>query len=175
MAPNGLNDEQIYAQLSSDIRATDETSFKLMGIVPLVSGAGLLAVLIGEHTPRPGILVLLALFAASVTLGLFRWELRNIQNCRWLIKYADELEQRALRRTGLENSYVKQPNPPQGIGKREAEKLIYVSTVITWLVLPGALLQRSQVSSALYTAYLLISIVIAAATLISLAASAEVE
>ena len=35
-----LNDDKIYAQLCDDIRKTDDISFKLLGLVPLVSGAG---------------------------------------------------------------------------------------------------------------------------------------
>jgi len=91
MAEGMLDVAKIYEELSTDIRATDEISFKLMGLVPLVSGTGLLALVLGLPVERAPLLIVFALFAAAVTLGLFRWELRNLQNCRWLIRCADRL------------------------------------------------------------------------------------
>ena len=73
-----------------------------------------------------------ALFAAAITLGLFRWELRNIQNCNWLRKRAEALESVAT----ITATAVVQPEPPFGIGKTEAEKWMYSVTIFAWLLLP---------------------------------------
>lgn len=175
MAQSELSDAKIYDQLSIAIRATDEISFKLMGIVPLVSGGGLLTVFLAKELPPTPILILLSLFAAAITLGLFRWELRNIQNCRWLIKYADELEKSAFERAGLTRAYVSQPDPPQQIGKTEAEKFIYAVTVTTWLAVPVVLPPLSELGQWLWELYLPVSAVIALATVISLFAQVEAE
>jgi len=173
MAVAELSHAKIYDQLSADIRATDDISFKLMGMVPLVSGTGLVALLFAKDGPSPPILKLLSLFAAAVTLGLFRWELRNIQNCRWLIKYADELEKKALARAGLTKAYVSQPGPPQLIGKTEAEKFIYAATIATWLAAPTLLLTFDEFGPWLWKPYLPIAAVIALATVTSLFAKVE--
>jgi hypothetical protein len=37
--------EKRYAEICSNIRATDEISFKLLGLVPLVSGTGIVVLL----------------------------------------------------------------------------------------------------------------------------------
>ncbi len=42
VAASNINRENEYTQICADIKATDEISFKLLGFVPLVSGAGIL-------------------------------------------------------------------------------------------------------------------------------------
>jgi hypothetical protein len=79
MAPLTL--EKIYTELRAGIRETDNISFRLLGLVPLVSGAALIGVILKEGTLGP-VVTLLSLFAAGVTLGIFRWELRNTQTCK---------------------------------------------------------------------------------------------
>jgi len=96
MANNDLGLEKIYLGILEDIRRTDDISFRLLGLVPLVSGVGLLSILFSEKVPGlvkdgclsplgASVLTVLSLFAAAVTLGLMRWELRNVKNCSWLI------------------------------------------------------------------------------------------
>jgi hypothetical protein len=164
-----LTESKIYSQLCADIKATDDISFKLMGAVPLVSGTGLIAILLNKDGVDPSILVTLSLFAAAITLGLFRWELRNIQTCRWLIQYADNLEKEALVNS---KAYIQQPKSPQGIGKREAEKFIYGITIATWLVFPVLKLSAEQLQS-LCKIYLPVAAIIATAAIISMFASIE--
>src|SRR5687768_10622644 len=119
MGEQTLSAERIYAETCNSIRITDEISFKLMGLVPLVSGATLLTFFLKEPI-LPGkadLVVALALLASLITLGLFRWELRNIQNCRWLRRRAEALEVAIFTSSGAPN----QPNPPHKIGKRSEE------------------------------------------------------
>jgi hypothetical protein len=40
-----LSVERYYGELCSNIRATDDISFKLLGFVPLISGVGIIGVL----------------------------------------------------------------------------------------------------------------------------------
>jgi len=93
-----LDAEKIYTELCTDIRATDNASFRLLGLVPLVSGTALIGLVLKQNLP-PGLILLLSLFAAGITFGLFRWELRNIQTCSWLIKSAYVVERVALEST----------------------------------------------------------------------------
>jgi hypothetical protein len=170
---DGLSDDKIYSELCSHIRATDDISFKLMGSVPLVSGAGLLTLLLRAPAPSTPILIVLSLFGALVTLGLFRWELRNIQRCTWLIHYAQGLERKALEGGDIGRAFVPQPNSPQGIGKGQAEKFIYFFTVITWLVVPVSLPTRAQIEASSCSLYFLVAGAIAVATVISLFAKVD--
>jgi hypothetical protein len=92
--PDRVTSTRMYDVLQAAIKDTDEISFKLLGRVPLVNGGALLTAVLGIRTseaPAPGIIVL-ALFGALVTLGLFWWELRNIRYCLWYIALAEHFE-----------------------------------------------------------------------------------
>ena len=128
--------DQIYEQICQNIRFSDDISFKLLGLVPIFSGTGILITFLQQEADwKPGIF-LFSLFGAFVTLGLFRWELRNIRTCNNLIECAKEMESDAAKQfkdkwkaPGLFGEKI-------GIGKTEAEKFIYTITVIAWLALP---------------------------------------
>lgn len=134
-----LTVERIYSEIRTGVRETDAISFRLLGLVPLISGTALIGLLLQSKALPPDLLMLLALFAAAITLGLFRWELRNVQTCAWLIKYAEALEMDSLATKGLGGIARSRPAAPQGIGKTEAEKLIYATTIAVWLAMPVGL------------------------------------
>ena len=181
MAPtdsSGVGADKLYEQLSANIRATDDISFKLLGLVPLVSGAALGALLFKDAQPMgerlsPSLITLLALFAAAVTLGLFRWELRNVQECTHLIGIAGALARSQLAGAGVTPERQARPARPQGIGKTEAEKIIYGATIVAWLALPpavGAVSLAPLEASARTIAYIVIAAAILAGVAASLAA-----
>jgi hypothetical protein len=134
MNTDALSIDRIFQETCVSIRATDEISFKLMGFVPLVSGATFLVFFLKEQisSANAPVVFCFALYAALITLGLFRWELRNIQTCSWLRRRAEALEQTVVTTTGA----PKQPLPPLRIGKTEAEKWIYSITILAWLSIP---------------------------------------
>ena len=140
MSDSGISLDRLYQDTSAGIRSTDDISFKLLGLVPLLSGASMLTLLLKDPIPpsRMPLLYGLSLFAALVTLGLFRWELRNIQTCKWLRERADCLEQSVALPPGL-SPLQPLPGGPQGIGKTEAEKCVYAITVLSWLGMPWVL------------------------------------
>lgn len=133
--------EKRYAEICTSIRTTDEISFKLLGLVPLLSGTAIVVLLKAEAKLSP-LLLLLCLFGAVISFGLYRWELRNIQTCEWLRDRGAEIESAEF---GLEKglfvgrSREQFPAPKFlgfQIGKTRAEGIIYVATIIAWLVLP---------------------------------------
>ena len=134
-----LGKAELYKEIVANIRATDEISFKLLGLVPLVSGTALVAVILQDATARPALLVLFALFAAAVTLGFFRWELRNVEACGRLLRHAEALAEPVLEQSGVPAGLRRRAAGPQGVGKTEAEKLVYSVTIVAWLILPLAL------------------------------------
>jgi hypothetical protein len=144
--------KQLYDQVCANIRATDEISFKLLSLVPLVSGGGI-TLLLSTNTSlaRLPLVIFVGLFGAIVTFGLFRWELRNIQTCSRLIRLGASLERERfeLPSTGQFSGRKNEPAPSlyagrlrvpaflrQEIGKREAEKIIYPAAIVAWLLLP---------------------------------------
>jgi hypothetical protein len=129
---------KLYEQVCVNIRTTDDISFKLLGLVPLASGSGIV-VLLSTNTSfsRLPLVVFVAVFGLAVTYGLYRWELRNIQTCDSLIALACDLE----RDRGLaKGQFLDRPTPPKvlglDVGKTEAERLIYRAAISAWFLLP---------------------------------------
>ncbi len=166
-----LSVDRLYAETCTNIRATDEISFKLMGFVPLVSGAALLTLFLKEKIPseKAPLVVALALFAALITLGLFRWELRNIQTCSCLRRRAEALEEALVKTSGAPG----QPKPPLRIGKTEAEKSIYSITILAWLIMPVTLIGFDKLSW-LLPVYVAVAVLIAILTALSALGSVRV-
>jgi len=162
----------MYQEICSSIRATDDISFKLMGLVPFVSGATLLTFFLNKEMIPPAkspLGVCLALFAALTTLGLFRWELRNIQTCSWLRRRAEALEEAMVMTTGT----PAQPLPPLRIGKTEAEKWIYSVTILAWLSIPGVVCPPDN-PPWLFRVYVIAAILVLAVTGVSVLGSVRV-
>ena len=93
-----------YKEVCENIRETDRNSFKLLSFVPLSSGVGAGGVLtllqnstLLNEVPRPVLavaIVLLSLTAVSIVFGLYKWKLRNIQKCNWLIDRVAAMEKK---------------------------------------------------------------------------------
>jgi hypothetical protein len=147
----------LYKEICQNIRVTDEISFKLLGIVPISAGIGSGALTVLEKSSLltnsySGFIVLvLSIFGALITFGLFQWELRNIQRCKWLIARAAMLERQlfshdisnpqfkgiaseedleALELSGIHLAPIRK----RPWGKTQAEKLIYWTAIGTWFV-----------------------------------------
>jgi hypothetical protein len=164
-----LSRERLYQEIRADIRATDEISFKLLGLVPLVSGAAFLTFFFEDKVrAQPHVVVTLSLFAALITLGLFRWELRNIQTCSWLLRCSEAMEEEAA---GIKPA---RPKPPRGFGKTEAEKGVYSVTILTWLLMPAVVCPLHQASALLLACYVIVALFTAGLTVQSAATSVRV-
>ena len=172
MSEGNLSVDRFYAETCTNIRATDEISFKLMGFVPLVSGATLLTFFLKESIPsdKTPLVVALALFAALITLGLFRWELRNIQTCSWLRRRAEALEEALVATSGA----PRQPKPPLRIGKTEAEKSIYSITILAWLIMPITLIGPLDKPRWLVSVYVAVAVLIVILTALSMIGAVRV-
>jgi hypothetical protein len=176
-----LNTDNYYTNLNTNIRFTDDISFKLLGLVPLFSGSGMLiAIMRSEYFWSPAIYAIAA-FGALITLGLFRWELRNIQNCVWLIDCGKALEE--TEGAGKPGQFYRRPKSPMRIGKTEAEKLIYGVTIFTWLLLPWLVYSTAQVKSnsapvineTLNTTYIAFAVIVGIFALVSIVVRLNVQ
>lgn len=65
---------------------------KLLALLPIASGTGVVLAL--QANPSPGLLVALGIFGALVTVGLFLYELRQIDVCKQLRNHAQWIEER---------------------------------------------------------------------------------
>jgi hypothetical protein len=170
-ATTGLTTDTLYTEICASVRYCDDVSFKLLGLVPLVSGAALIGFIVKDNIPAE-LVTTFSLFAASISLGLFRWELRNIQTCSWFIGYASDLEWQTLTSGKNPELFRPRPNSPQSVGKTEAEKLIYATTIVVWLCLPLAV--GITWEPPFRAVYLILAAFIGIATLISIAAKAHI-
>jgi hypothetical protein len=123
---------KLYNEINENIRFTDEISFKLLGLVPLISGAGIAGLILSNLNFTPyGALI--SFFAAIVTSALFMWELRNMQICKFYIDRLKEIEINTFKIN------EKDAGRPKGrlrgiISKRIAEYIIYGSTIGSWII-----------------------------------------
>jgi hypothetical protein len=164
---------KMYEVLQASIKETDEISFKLLGLVPLVNGAALLTAVLGIGSSQAQAIVVLSLFGAVVTLGLFWWELRNIRYCLWYIALAEPFEAAVLAQVGVRDELRKRPSAPGGIGKRRAEKLIYSTVIFSWLVLPVMLLDSKALPDPVWLIYGLLVLGILAWTVLAIVTEVE--
>jgi hypothetical protein len=139
----------LYKEICTNIRTSDDISFKLLGLVPTFAGAAAGALTLLEKSQllksaAPGVVLTLALTGLGVTFGLFHWELRNVQKCKWLIDRAAELERYALT-SGREPisriqylGWASEPPPTlkewRHWGKTESEVVVYSAAMLAWCV-----------------------------------------
>lgn len=128
----------VYKEICENIRETDRISFTLLSLVPTASGIGAGILTFLQYTsffdalPRNtvhAILVVLALAGATISFGLYKWELRNIQKCSWLVKSAADLETE-----GVNCQFKGWSSENSAWGKTQAEKLIYRIAIALWLI-----------------------------------------
>jgi hypothetical protein len=133
----------LYDQICTNIRVTDDISLKLLGFVPLVSGAGI-TVLLSTQTILSSfwLSLFVGVFGAVVTFGLYTWEVRNAEACVWLIKRGCDVEKTEFGLT--QGQFLGRPKPyflrglngGWEVSKRRAERIVYSAAMIAWLALP---------------------------------------
>jgi len=124
--------EAVYQQIHEHIRSKDEVSFKLMSLIPLISGGGI-SLLAQSGSATWGVKLFVSVFAAVAVFGIFRWELRNIQWCSWLWLRAESMGD-SQHPVAPELRFA----PRRAVvGKTQAEVIVYLAVIIAWLLLPG--------------------------------------
>jgi hypothetical protein len=123
-----------YQEVCKSYQSIIDFRVKLLGFLPLASGAGAYAVLSKEPTPNWSWVA--GVFGFAITLGLFLYELRGLQRAAALEQAGRELET-AL---GVESGqFREQPQAYlQGlVDPRGAAWLIYPTVEASWLYLVG--------------------------------------
>ena len=89
---------KIYDQLCLSYRAIDDFRAKLLGFLPLATGAGIWVLLdkvqnvAALDSAAKGVLAAVGCFGGLITLGLFSYELYGIKKCAALIKTGNGIE-----------------------------------------------------------------------------------
>jgi hypothetical protein len=85
-----------YQEVCKSHSGVSDSRAKLLALLPIASGTGfglLVAQNMGEASgPGPGLLIGLGIFGAVVTIGLFLYELRQIDVCKQLRNHAEWIE-----------------------------------------------------------------------------------
>ena len=125
----------IYQELCSGYRAIDDFRAKLLGFLPLATGAGvvLLSDAFTDQEKRALVTPFLGpigAFGFVVTLGLLAYEIHGIMKCARLIT----LGQRIEKSLGPDGQFLTHPEYALGfINKPFAAALIYPAVLAAWM------------------------------------------
>jgi len=126
-----LSEEKIYAELCSSYRGIDDFRARLLGFLPLATGAGIL------FTAKEGLSLLqkntqpIAVFGFLVTLGLFFYEIYGIRKCAELILTGKKIE----RAQNVQGQFISRPQAVFGsINEPLAAGVIYPAVLGSWMV-----------------------------------------
>jgi hypothetical protein len=154
-----------YEEVCKSHQAITDFRGRLLGLLPLASGAGILLLFDRQGvTPGTTLLVAVGLFGAAVTLGLYFYERRGMVECLVLRKRGENLE-RALHISEDRGRF--QNNTPGFVGPQGAGPIVYFAVIATWIFVAVHGLSRSRpwlgpALGALIVAAYLIAVLIAA-------------
>jgi hypothetical protein len=124
----------IYQELCNSYRAIDDFRTKLLGFLPLATGAGvvLLSDTLTDDKKRSFVMPFLepiGLFGLVVTIGLLFYEIHGIKKCFSLIMCGEALEQRM----GFKGQFATRPEyAVVFINEPVATALIYPAVLAAW-------------------------------------------
>ena len=127
---------KVYDQLCQSYRAIDDFRAKLLGFIPLVTGAGISFLF--EKIPNiqdisvetKSLLAAVGVFGTLITLGLFSYEIFGIKKCAALIKAGQDLEASMHIENG---QFTKRPQNIAGvINEPFAAGVIYPTVLAAW-------------------------------------------
>ena len=121
-----------YQELCTSYHGIADFRAKLLGLLPLASGAGIFLLLgqLPKPDQSPLIQVAVGAFGFLVTLGLFTYELRGIQRCNALIEVGKVME----KDLGFQGQFRLRPGKVNGIiGTTLAARIIYPAVLAAWM------------------------------------------
>jgi hypothetical protein len=131
----------LYGEICSSHAGIADFRAKLLALLPIASGAGIFLLL--QQTPSPSkvdpSLAAAGLFGFVVTLGLFLYELRGIEDCVMLRGRASYIEKHWFKVTPRGGHYLCRP-PPRlrgGVSEIGAGLVVYISVMASWLYVFG--------------------------------------
>ena len=123
----------VYAEIGSNYRAMDDLRLRLLALLPLATGAGIV-VLLGGHGVSAAIDVPVGLFGMVATISLYFYELHGIEKCAHYIDAGAKLEEDFEVR----GSFTNRPHGIFGgviVSELLPAALIYPASFTGWLFL----------------------------------------
>jgi hypothetical protein len=130
-----------YQQVCSSHNAIADFRAKLLGFLPLASGTGVFLLLnnnVATNSAAKQYIWPVGIFGFVVTLGLFFYELRGIQQCNRLTAVGEKIED-LLTIDGQFNRRIDPPRPY--ISHTFAARVIYPAVLAAWIFLVLAFIQ----------------------------------
>lgn len=120
-----------YSEVCKSYHAISEFRGKLLALIPIVSGTGISLLINKTDSAASTHLLPVGVFGMLVTLGLFFYELRGIQRCKYLISLGGEIESDLNLKKG---QFKDRPKRPFGfVGAELAGWVIYTAVLLGWI------------------------------------------
>jgi hypothetical protein len=149
----------VYAQVGENYRAVDDLRLRLLALLPLATGAGIL-VLLGSHNVTAVIGVPVGVFGMIATVSLYFYELHGIVKCDHYIYRGQQLEDDL----DVPGAFTDRPHQMFGVvSELLPAALIYPASFAGWLFLAiyhAGPAVRSRATIAVFVAVATVSIVI---------------
>ena len=124
-----------YSEVCKSYHAISEFRGKLPALIPIVSGTGISLLINKTNSVDSSRLLPAGAFGMLVTLGLFFYELRGIQRCKYLISLGRELESELDLKRG---QFKDRPRGLYGfIGAEIAGWVVYTAVLLGWIYVAG--------------------------------------
>ena len=136
MSVDGVDDNRssmlaVYAQVADNYRQIDDLRLRLLALLPLATGTGLL-VLLGGHSVSAAVDVPAGVFGMVATLSLYFYELHGIEKCAHYIDRGAQIE----RDLDVPGSFTNRPHDIFGVvSELLPSELIYPASFAGWLFL----------------------------------------
>ena len=120
-----------YTEVCKSYHAISEFRGKLLALIPIVSGTGISLLISRNSSTDSSHLPAVGVFGLLVTLGLFFYELRGIQRCKYLVSIGGKLEGALKLEWG---QFKDRPGRVHGfIGAEIAGWIVYTAVLLGWL------------------------------------------
>jgi hypothetical protein len=119
-----------YEEICRSHQAIADFRAKLLALLPLASGTGIFLLLDSKLTNNTSVPVAAGLFGAAVTVGLYLYEQRGMDECLLLREHGENLEK------GLNLSETMgrfQGTTPGFVGPQGAGPIVYFAVIAAWL------------------------------------------
>jgi hypothetical protein len=136
MSADGANHDRasmsaVYAQVGENYRAVDDLRLRLLALLPLATGAGIL-VLLGSHSVAAVIGVPVGVFGMIATVSLYFYELHGVEKCDHYIYRGVQLEDKL----NVPGAFTNRPHHIFGVvSELLPAALIYPASFAGWLFL----------------------------------------
>jgi hypothetical protein len=122
----------VYTEIGNNYRAMDDLRLRLLALLPLATGAGIV-LLLGGHSASAAIDVPVGLFGMVATISLYFYEVHGIEKCAHYIDAGAKLEEDFKVRGSFTNR-------PHGVSRVIVSELlpaalIYPASFTGWLFL----------------------------------------